>query len=203
MSNQDSSLYTLRYNEITAHLEAQAGLNWFPLAISGSGAAGSNTQIQFNNSGVLGASPNLTFTGSVLSENGQFIISNDNPTDPGSANVGSLFIRVASDHNRQLQISYNTTENVAYIQSAIYGFSTEPLSLQPIGGSVLGSGTENQALSAVLQADSTNQGFLVPRMTNTQRDAIAAPAEGLQIYSLTDHTIEFWNGSVWKQVATV
>ena len=37
--------------------------------------------------------------------------------------------------------------------------------------------------SAILQSDSTTQGFLPPRMTTTQRNAISSPAEGLVVYS--------------------
>jgi hypothetical protein len=36
--------------------------------------------------------------------------------------------------------------------------------------------------SAILQADSTTQGFLPPRMTNAQRSAISSPAVGLMVY---------------------
>lgn len=56
--------------------------------------------------------------------------------------------------------------------------------------------------NAQLDVQSTTKGASpFPRMTNTQRDALG-PSEGLCIYSLTDHTIEFYNGTVWKQVTT-
>jgi len=42
---------------------------------------------------------------------------------------------------------------------------------------------------------STTKGFLPPRMTTAQRDAIASPAEELIIYNLTDHEPQFWNGT--------
>jgi hypothetical protein len=48
-----------------------------------------------------------------------------------------------------------------------------------IGNITTGNGT---AYSAILQADSTTQGFLPPRMTNAQRLAIATPAIGLIVY---------------------
>jgi hypothetical protein len=54
--------------------------------------------------------------------------------------------------------------------------------------------------SAVLQANSTTMGFLSPRMTNVQRDAINAPVEGLEIYSTTDHAKEVYTGSTWQMV---
>lgn len=45
-------------------------------------------------------------------------------------------------------------------------------------------------------------GTLSPQMTNTQRNALT-PTEGQMIYSLTDHAYEYWNGTTWKQIATV
>lgn len=72
---------------------------------------------------------------------------------------------------------------------------------QPDGSWTINSITD--VPSAILTAVSTTRGFLPPVMTNTQRDAISSPAEGLTVYSTTDHALEFYNGSAWKQVATV
>lgn len=54
--------------------------------------------------------------------------------------------------------------------------------------------------SALLDLSSTTLGFLPPRMTNTQRDAIVSPASGLVIYSTTDSQLNFYNGA-WTSVA--
>lgn len=51
--------------------------------------------------------------------------------------------------------------------------------------------------SAVLQADSTTQGFLPPRMTTTQKNAIASPAEGLQVWDTTLKLMSVYNGTTW------
>ncbi len=45
-----------------------------------------------------------------------------------------------------------------------------------------GIGTVTPAPSAILELNATNKGFLPPRMTLAQRNAIAAPAEGLMLY---------------------
>ena len=53
------------------------------------------------------------------------------------------------------------------------------------GNSFLGAAfinTLSGSARAILQADSTNRGFLPPRMTNAQRLAIASPAVGLIVY---------------------
>lgn len=44
-------------------------------------------------------------------------------------------------------------------------------------------GTMTKDSSALLQMNSTTQGFLPPRMTGAQAEAIASPSEGLMIYS--------------------
>lgn len=54
--------------------------------------------------------------------------------------------------------------------------------------------------AARLQVDSTTQGFLPPRMTTTQRDAIASPSEGLVLYNITTHKLTYRNASTWVEV---
>jgi trimeric autotransporter adhesin len=45
-----------------------------------------------------------------------------------------------------------------------------------------GIGTTTPDASSLLEIKSTSKGLLIPRMTLTQRNAIAAPATGLMIY---------------------
>ena len=54
--------------------------------------------------------------------------------------------------------------------------------------------------SAVVQLDSTTKGFLPPRMTTTQVNAISAPATGLVVYNTTLNQICFYNGTAWRKV---
>jgi hypothetical protein len=51
--------------------------------------------------------------------------------------------------------------------------------------------------SAILQADSTTRGFLPPRMTTTQKNAIASPATGLMVYDTTLNRPCFYDGTTW------
>lgn len=60
-----------------------------------------------------------------------------------------------------------------------------------------GVGTGPLEASAVIEINSTTQGFLTPRMTTTQRDAISTPATGLEIYNTTNGRKEIYNGSYW------
>lgn len=51
--------------------------------------------------------------------------------------------------------------------------------------------------SAKLEVNSTTQGFLLPRMTTVQRDAISSPVQGLSIYNTTTKGNELYNGTAW------
>ena len=48
-----------------------------------------------------------------------------------------------------------------------------------------------------IEINSTTQGFLPPRMTTTQRNAIATPAAGLIVYDTTDNRHYGYNGTSW------
>jgi hypothetical protein len=54
--------------------------------------------------------------------------------------------------------------------------------------------------SALLDIQSTTQGFLPPRMTGTQRDAIEEPASGLIIYNTTTNKAQCYNGTSWNDM---
>ena len=60
----------------------------------------------------------------------------------------------------------------------------------------VGSSTPNA--SAITQIDSTTKGFLPPRMTSTQRDAIASPATGLVVYNTTLNSTDTFDGARWR-----
>jgi hypothetical protein len=61
-------------------------------------------------------------------------------------------------------------------------------------------GSTSKAASAALQADSTTQGLLPPRMSEVQRDAIGSPATGLVIFNTTSNQLNVYNGSAWGAV---
>jgi len=53
--------------------------------------------------------------------------------------------------------------------------------------------------SALIEMQSTTKGFLPPRMTTIQRDAIATPATGLKIYNTTLNTTDTYDGANWQR----
>lgn len=54
--------------------------------------------------------------------------------------------------------------------------------------------------SAMLDLQSTDKGFLLPRMTAIQRDAINSPANGLMIYNIDDNLWQGFNGTHWLYI---
>jgi hypothetical protein len=112
----------------------------------------------------------------------------------GTARVsGNMTIATASSATLTLQsnnsnivwtggafgIYFNTTRLVRFGNDGTIRFAQN----------IIVAGSTNVAIdsSAILQANSTTQGFLPPRMTNAQRVAISTPAVGLMVYC-TDAT---------------
>ena len=70
-------------------------------------------------------------------------------------------------------------------------------------GSNLGIGTTSPHASAITEMNSTTKGFLPPRMTTVQRNAIAAPAIGLVIFNTTTNCLNFFMGSGWNETCGI
>jgi hypothetical protein len=65
-----------------------------------------------------------------------------------------------------------------------------------LGGSLL-IGTTTDVASSIATFNSTTKGFLPPRMTTTQKNAIATPVAGLMVYDTTLNLISVFNGTIW------
>jgi hypothetical protein len=57
--------------------------------------------------------------------------------------------------------------------------------------------------SAGLDVSFNNKGFLPPRMTTAQRNAISSPAEGLVIYNTDENALNIYNGMAWMSMIPV
>ena len=56
--------------------------------------------------------------------------------------------------------------------------------------------------SAAFEIDSTTKGFLPPRMSTAQRNALSRPATGLTIYNTDTFTLNVYSGLSWVQVGS-
>ena len=65
----------------------------------------------------------------------------------------------------------------------------------------VGIGTATPATSAQLDVSSTTKGFLPPRMTTTERNAITTPATGLVIFNTTTNSLEIRNSAAWVSLS--
>jgi uncharacterized protein (TIGR02145 family) len=61
----------------------------------------------------------------------------------------------------------------------------------------IGTNQNTISISAALELESTTKGFLPPRMTTTQRNALASPTVGLVVYNTTTNCLEQFNGTGW------
>lgn len=97
--------------------------------------------------------------------------------------------------------------NKLILTIVIASFVTVVANAQTDGTIITGSATHNAVrdASAVLEANSDDQGFLAPRLTLVQRNAIANPATSLLIFQ-TDNTPGYYYNSgtpgspVWERV---
>lgn len=138
----------------------------------------------------------------------------------GTARINNIFyisnpsytgnIRIESIGNNQQRIVGAYGENITWgPDNAIRINSGETY----VSGSFLGSGWWMQsngatvlgaqaaaAASALLDIRSTTRGFLPPRMTTTQKTAIATPATGLQVFDTTLNQMSYYNGTTWINI---
>lgn len=66
----------------------------------------------------------------------------------------------------------------------------------------IGLGGTVSATSLIDMSGTTTKGFLPPKLTTVQRNAIATPPAGLVIYNTTTSQLEVYTGSSWFSVAS-
>jgi hypothetical protein len=119
------------------------------------------------------------------------------PAISGTSQTGAEF-RMSSGGGATLDFG-TKSDGLQWIQATnVSDLSLKyPLTFNPNGGNV-GIGTTNP--SAILDVSSTTSGFLPPRLTTTQRNAIASPSVGLTVYNTTSNLMEMYNGVGWVLV---
>jgi protein-disulfide isomerase-like protein with CxxC motif len=190
----------------TARVSGDTTFNGVVNAIGGGGGAaifvGNGEAIRGNNTSngslYLDASRNLTGT--------IFIRATDLDLS-GITNAITTGSLILTGIGQTLRIAHtgairgaNSSNGVLYIDAS-QNLTSGEVNFRTGTINITASGTVNTQASAILTVDSTTKGFLQPRMTGTQRDAIVSPATGLSVYNTTTNTSDFYNGTSWVSLA--
>jgi hypothetical protein len=142
----------------------------------------------FKGSGSTSATRSLLVQNSALTE--LFKI-----TDNGAITMG------VSGQNNTMNGLYNFVSNASF--RGVVDSGNTSLNLRFVVGGATKSFLINadytnvNDASALVEIQSTTKGFLPPKMTTTQKNAIASPASGLQVYDTTLNQMSYYNGSSW------
>ena len=112
---------------------------------------------------------------------------------------------VVTGNGGEVRITAGSTNGGSAVPGTVRINAGERIGFQVFGEILLGEsfgsvgiGVSSVEASALLELGSTTQGFLMPRMTTAQRDAISSPATGLEVYNTTTNEPEFFDGSSWS-----
>lgn len=95
--------------------------------------------------------------------------------------------------------SLNADNNRAYL----YNNTKSSFLMTWLEDGNVGIGTSTPNVSAQVEISSTTRGFLPPRMTTTQKNAIASPPAGLVIYDTTLNKLCVRAASAWQTITSV
>jgi len=112
-----------------------------------------------------------------------------------TATTGSKNVAIGYDIDYQS----NTADGQLTIQNIIFGKGNTGTGTTVSTGGI-GIGGEPDAC-AMLEVKSTTKGFLLPRMTETERDAIASPVAGLMIYNTTTNKANLYT-TAWEAITS-
>jgi len=133
----------------------------------------------------------LQFNNATIGSNLGYII--------GTTNGVFRLVNAAENDFTRLQFGGFTTAFPALERS---GASICVMDATGAAGANLIVGTTSVNASAILQADSTTKGFLPPRMTTTQKNAIATPAAGLVVYDTTLNKLCVYT-TAWETITSI
>jgi hypothetical protein len=181
---------------------AQGG---FASMIFGDGSG--NINYLNNYSGGMWASNKFAFSPSYFTPSAQVHIKGSGSTSATTSllvqnSAGTELFKVRDDNAVLVQNiivnGYVGNVNTGVVQIGGGGTASANAYFNAISQS-FGFGVSSINASAKLQIDSTTQGFLPPRMTTTQKNAITAVA-GLVLYDSTTNKLQCYNGSTWNDL---
>lgn len=178
------------------------------------GTTGYNNFIKLNTSGIT-LSPTVIDAGTLTGSSATSALS-ISQTWNTTGNPTLIFANVtntasgATANLIDLQIGGNTifkvdknatltcgSANTALIHNGTFTLQTAGIQHFRSNSSGTNIGIGGIVASARLSVESTTQGFLPPRMTTAQKNAIASPAAGLMVYDTTLNQMSYYNGTAW------
>lgn len=129
----------------------------------------------------------------------------DDPLDISAYPSAEIQIIATEDYTsaaRGAKIVFNTTtDGGEVLMTRMTIEANGSVSLGALSSSSLNVGGGTLDDSAIVELSSTTKGFLPPRMTTTQRNAISSPAAGLMIYNTTTNKLNVYT-TTWEQVTS-
>jgi hypothetical protein len=156
--------------------------------------------VDFGTSTALGATVGIKGSGSTSATTSLLVqnssaLTSINATDDGTVTVGTNSY-IALRRSDSILIR-STSGYEVHIGSG----ATNYLSVTTTGTHIA-TGSSGPVASAQLQVDSTVRGFLPPRMTTAQKNAIATPAAGLMVYDTTLNKLCVYT-TAWETITSV
>jgi len=180
------------------------------IASSKLAAAGLSAQLQYNNgttfagaSGLTTDGTNLKMTGGAIQRSGgSSAIDVNANTIYDTAGNGVILFQDKSlwDASGNKALAWSTTRTL-HDSSGNPTVDWDAMTLMNDAGATMLDWSSTTVPSASVHIDSTTQGFMLPRMTTTQKNAISSPATGLLVYDTTLGYLQEYNGSTWTTVS--
>lgn len=115
--------------------------------------------------------------------------------------TGNIRIGGTTDNGYKLEVSSGDVKiggGITFSDSLVMLSMSVQATLAP---TLIGTAGGTINASAVLQADSTTKGFLPPRMTTAQRNAISSPLAGLTVYNTTTNKLNLYT-TTWEAITS-
>lgn len=158
--------------------------------IIGAAAIAGTGSISSAGTAVTGSGTDFT----VLGEGDELIVGSQTRLVTAVASATSLTVNLAFSPALTASL-FSYRKPIAQIQNSAGNSAVMVSSRGEVG---LGTTTP----AAKLDIQSTTQGFLPPRMTTLQRDAIVTPVAGLMIFNTTTAEMNFYNGTTWRSMVS-
>jgi hypothetical protein len=150
----------------------------------GIGTSSPTTRLQIGDIGAADA----TFQGRIKLEDTPSSLQQTGGLEFATSSFGAGYgWKISSIDSSGVHLAFGTRQN-----SASW---TEAMRIDSSGN--VGIGTSSPSAAARLDVSSTTSGFLPPRMTTAQRDAIGSPPNGLMLYNTSTDKLQVRDAGAW------